>query len=298
MNVAVLASPNDVSVVVAILEALKAIDVPAYGLKIREKWEDLSRAEILRFVDRASHFLIVCSPESGDRRWFAFAAGYGVGKDSRTALYRMDASWEPPRYLNALPILDGLEELSGYYRVEKAEWFVQESRRSARAALLEMGISFHSDSLAQCVKDGDLHAVELFLKAGFLPDARDKHGVPLLCLAARNKHRSVTELLLEFGASIDAQSEDRGYSPLMDAALAGAGEIAELLLAKGAALDLQSKDGQTALVVVVGKNDVAMAKRLLEYGADPDVADKLGLSARKYATLFKNRPMLELFATR
>lgn len=295
MNVAVLASPDDVASLVPILDVLRQAGVPAYGLKIRDSWESLPRAEIFRRVDRASHFLILCSGRSAAKSWFSFAAGFGVGRNSRTALFRLEPSWDPPPYLAALPIIDGLEELAAYFRLERAEWLVQETRRNARSALLEMGISFHADSLAQCVADGDLKAVELFLRAGFHPDARDRHGVPLLCLAARGRHLSVAALLLEAGAAIDLQSEDRGYSPLMDAAHSGAPELVELLLSRGAALDLASKDGQTALIVVVGKGDARMAKRLLDFGADPDVPDKLGLSARRYAELFKDPSMLAAF---
>ncbi|HOX48864.1 MAG TPA: ankyrin repeat domain-containing protein [Spirochaetales bacterium] len=295
MNVAVLASPDDVASLVPILDVLRQVGAPAYGLKIRDSWESLPRGEIFRRVDKASHFLVLCSRGSAAKSWFSFAAGFGVGRGSRTALFRLEPSWDPPPYLATLPILDDLEELASYFRLERAEWLVQETRRNARSALLEMGISFHADSLAQCVRDGDLKAVELFLRAGHHPDARDRHGVPLLCLAARGRHLSVANLLVEAGASLDLQSEDRGYSALMDAVHSGAAEIVELLLSRGAALDLRSKDGQTALVVAVGKGDARMAKRLLDFGADPDAADKLGLSARRYAALFKDPAMLAAF---
>jgi len=120
--------------------------------------------------------------------------------------------------------------------------------------------------------------------------------VPLLCLAARGKHRAVAELLLGRGARIDLQSEDRGYSPLMDAAQAGSADLVGLFLESGASPDLVSKDGQTALVVAVGRNDAEVARLLVSGGADPDLADKLGLTARKYAALFKNPAILSLFA--
>jgi ankyrin repeat protein len=59
--------------------------------------------------------------------------------------------------------------------------------------------------------------------------------------------------------------------------------------------DLTSKDGQTALVVAVGRNDAEVARLLVSGGADPDLPDKLGLTARKYAALFKNPAILALF---
>ena len=198
--------------------------------------------------------------------------GYGYSRGSKFALFRFD----PSHGLPALPLGPaGLRRPRGarapITSAEKEDWLVQEERRASRAALLEMGISVHNDSLAQCAREGDTKAVELFMKAGFLPDARDKYGVPLLCLAARGKHRAVAEILLERGAQIDAQSEDRGYSPLMDATQAGSADLVELFLAEGARPDLTSKDGQTALVVAVGRNDAEVARLLVSGGADPDL---------------------------
>ena len=294
VNVAILASPQDVSLIVPLLDAFKDVGISAYGLKIRISWEGLTRNAIESFVGKATHLLIVCSPNSIGMSWIPFAAGYGIGKGAGSALYRVNALWDPPRYLQGLPVFDGIEELSDYYRAEKAEWLVSSARTAARAALLEMGISYHAESLAQCVRDGDIHAVELFIKSGYVPDSRDRHGVPLLCLAVRGKHKGVTELLLDCGATLDLPAEDRGYTALMDAVLVGANELVELFLARGAEPNLLSKDGQTALVVAVGKNDDDIARRLLEYGADPDISDKLGLSARKYAKLFKKESMIAL----
>ncbi len=295
MTVAVLASPEDGEFLHSILVTLDGAGVDAYGLKIHGSWEALQRDKVIARVEKASHFLALATQTSLESSWFSFATGYGYSRGSNFALFRFDSSRSFPRFLSGLPIFDGLDELAAYYRAEKADWLIQEERRGARAALLEMGISVHNDSLAQCVRDGDTKAVELFMKAGFHPDTRDKHGVPLLCLAARGKHRAVVEILIGRGAEVDQQSEDRGYSPLMDAAHAGSADLVRLFLEKGAKADLTGKDGQTALVVSVGRNDVEIARLLVSSGADPDLADKLGLSARKYAVLFKNPVILSLF---
>lgn len=295
MKIAVLASSEDGRILIDILEALSAAGMDVYGLRIRESWQSLPQAEIFARLEKADHYLVVLSPSCLAGSWISFAAGFGVGRKLGIAFYRMDPGLPLPRYISGFPIIDGRDELQSFYQAEKAEWLVRSERRSARATLLEMGVSCHGDSLAQCVRDGDTRAVELFLRAGFLPDARDKHGVTLLCLAARSKHLAVAQLLLERGADLDLQSEDRGYSPLMDAVLVGSVELVDLFLAKGADPDLLSKDGQTALIVAVGRGDAATSRRLLDYGADADIADKLGLSARKYAALFKSPALTGLF---
>ncbi len=50
----------------------------------------------------------------------------------------------------------------------------------------------------------------------------------------------------------------------------------------------------SALVIAVGKNNSTIASLLLEAGADPDLPDKLGFSARKYAKLFHDQAMSAL----
>lgn len=295
MTVAVLASPEDEPTLRGILETLAHAGIDAYGLKMHATWESIARDKVTARLEKASHFLALASQASIGSSWFNFSVGYGYSRGSKFALFRFDPGSGFPRYLSGLPVFDELDELAAYYLVEKEDWLVQEERRASRAALLEMGVSVHNDSLAQCARDGDTKAVELFMKAGFLPDARDKYGVPLLCLAARGKHRAVAEILLDRRAQIDAQSEDRGYSPLMDATQAGSADLVELFLRRGASPDLTSKDGQTALVVAVGRNDAEVARLLVAGGADPDLVDKLGLSARKYAALFKNPQILSLF---
>jgi hypothetical protein len=295
VTVAVFSSPRDAQFLNDILGCFAQVGIEAYGLKVHDTWESLRGDSVIQRFSKASHFLALVSAASLDSTWFAFMAGYGYSRGAALALYRFDPDREIPRYLSGLPVLDSLEELESYYRTEMEAWMVEDERRASRASLLEMGISCHNDSLAQCVREGDTKAVELFMKAGFHPDVRDKYGVPLLCLAARGKHRSVVEILLGRSANLNMQSEDRGYSPLMDAAHVGSVDLVALFLEKGADPDLTSKDGQTALVVAVGRNDVETAGILISGGADPDLADKLGLSARKYAALFKNPSMLALF---
>jgi uncharacterized protein len=294
LTVAVLVSSEDSSSLEKILISLNRVGVDAYGLKFHNNWEALGRETIMNRLEKASHFLAVMTASNLASSWFAFVAGYGYSRGSNYSLFRSEKTCANPRYLAGLKIIGDFDELEAYYKIERDSWLILDERRASRATLLEMGISCHNDSLAQCARDGDTRAVELFLKAGFPPDARDKYGVPLLCLAARGKHRAVAETLLLHGAQLDLQSEDRGYSPLMDAAHAGSVDLVKLFLEKGANPDLTSKDGQTALVVAVGRNDAEVAKLLVEGGSNLDLADKLGLSARKYAALFKNPSILSL----
>jgi hypothetical protein len=163
VTVAVLASPEDALSLNKILTSLSSVEVDAYGLKLHEKWESLPRESVVKRLDKASHFLAIATASSISSAWFSFATGFGYSRGSAFALFRSDPDLAIPRYLSGLPVLDSLEELESYYRTEMAGWVVEEERRASRGALLEMGVSVHNDSLAQCAREGDTKAVELFI---------------------------------------------------------------------------------------------------------------------------------------
>jgi hypothetical protein len=157
-----------------------------------------------------------------------------------------------------------------------------------------MGLGIAEDVFAGCVEEGAVDPTKNFLRIGFSPDSRDVRGVPILSLAIRNRHRELIDLLLEKGANVNAVSHDRGNSPLMEAAVRGDLGSVERLLDAGADTDLQSKNGQTSLMLAVGEGFTSVARLLLEHNADTSPVDQLGMTAGKYAELFKHTEMAEL----
>jgi len=299
LKVAILASAHSASSARLIMSHLEAAGHDTIGVQFNESWRTESRARIDAMLAGASHLLFTIEGPETEAAWFAYIVGLARGRAQPIAIYPVATGWSAPAWVQDVTRFDTLEAMVGYYQTERIEWTTKEERRSAKATLLELGISWHAESLAQCVRDGDTKAVDLFVRSGFPPDVRDKSGVPMLCLAARSRHHSIVELLLERGADINAQSDDRGYSALLDAAQQGDDTLLHFLLDRGADPDAHSKDGQTALILAVGRTDIPMVAMLLDHGADPDVSDKLGLSARKYASLFKNPDIVALFdATR
>jgi len=297
LKVAILASARSTSIARMIMSQLEAEGHDTVGVQFNESWRTESRARIDTMLAGASHLLCAVDGPESEAGWFAYMVGLARGKAQPIAVYPTASPWESAIWLQDIIVFGSMEAALNYYQTERIEWTTREERRSAKASLLELGISWHAESLAQCVKDGDTKAVDLFIRSGFPPDVRDKSGVPMLCLAARYRHHSIVELLLERGADINAQSDDRGYSALLDAAQQGDDGLLHFLLDKGADPDAYSKDGQTALILAVGRTDATMVGMLLEHGADPDRTDKLGLSARKYAGLFKNPDIIALFET-
>ena len=297
MKVAILVSGESIEAGKNIKASLMLQTIPSLVIKITEAW----RQESFHFIDSLfkdiTHCVFVVTTETlSHSSWLPFFIGYVKGKGKHIALYRMCEHCMMPPWLEGFAVFDTEGELSLYFEVEKDEWYIQEQRMRARMTLLEKGISWHTDSFIHSIEENDAEAVNLFIESGYHPDVRDKHGVPALCIAVRKKHAEIVKLLLAHGASIDIQSEDRGYSPLMDAVQVKDRTIVDLLLSNGANPNLTSKDGQTALIIAVGADDFDCVELLMRYHANPDIADKLGMSARTYAKLFKKQQYLDLFA--
>lgn len=273
-------------------DRLAACGLPVCGLRFGARWRDEKGTGVRARLDRCTHVVFVIDTAAVDQQWFAFMVGVSRGKPLKASVLWAGTMPQPVAWISDLRFFVDLGEVASYLLAEQADLAESEARQLAKAELLERGVSWHADSMAQCVRDGDAESVRLFIDSGFPPIIRDKAGVPMLCLAARSKHRTIAELLLERGASLDEQSDDRGYSALMEAAKNGELSLLEFLLERGADPNLTSKDGQTALALAVGRNDAPMVAALMAAGADPDLEDKLGFSARKYAGLFKNAGVL------
>jgi ankyrin repeat protein len=186
-------------------------------------------------------------------------------------------------------------DLFQYIEAELRLFFVREDRKRAKYDLLEAGISFNEESLANCVIGGNGKAVSLFIDAGFSPDTRDRFGVPLLNLAARTGNRNIVNILLAAGAQVNQQAGDRLSTALIDAVSGKFHGIVKDLLIAGADVNLKSRDGQSALILAVGLNDEISTELLLKARANADEPDSLGASGRKYAALFNRPAIVALF---
>ena len=74
--------------------------------------------------------------------------------------------------------------------------------------------------------------------------SRDKHGRPLLYIAARNGHYKVCEILLEYGADVNFPN-DKGSTPLHAASYHGHEDIINLLISYGADINKKNEFGLT-----------------------------------------------------
>lgn len=245
-----------------------------------------------------THILIV-SPVA--QRWLDFLAGFSYGNSLPLLVYGEQAiAAIPVEFSSFFRSLNSEKSLNEYFKAESEafeNWKTASKIIKARETLLQMGIPVTGESLANCVGEGGAEEVSLFLAAGFSPDTRNKAGVPLLNIAARRGNAEILALLIESGAHLDLQSDDRGTSALLDSVMGKHYALTVELIKAGASLDIKSKSGQTALVVAVGAGDENATEALMKAGANPDIADSMGVSARSYANLFKKSSITALFDT-
>ena len=232
-------------------------------------------------------------------RWFDFLAGFSCGSHLPFLIYGEAATTGLDEgFASFFTLIETEEELRKYLVRECEEYKKREAAMDitkARNALLQTGIPINEESLSNCAGEGGIWEVSLFLAAGFSPDTRNKAGVPLLNTAARKGNYAILRYLILVGAQLDLTADDRGSSALIDSVMNKHHEMAADLIKAGADLNIASKDGQTALTLAVGASDDIMVEALLKAGANPDISDHMGLSARKYATLFKKSSLEALF---
>ena len=249
-------------------------------------------------VNASTHVLVI-SPLYP--QWLDFLAGFAFGSRIPLLIYGQEAIQGISKEFAAFfTFLRTEASLQTYLEVEHEVYKKQDAARNiikAQESLLKMGIPITVESLAQCVVGNLVKEISFFLAAGFSVNSRNNTGVPLLNIAARNGKRDVIRYLIESGADVNLTAEDRGTTALIDSVMALHEDIADDLVKAGTNLDVKDKNGQTALIVAAGGSMEKMVEILLKAGAGADIPDSLGVSARKYATMFNNKAILAHFNT-
>ena len=162
-------------------------------------------------------------------------------------------------------------------------------------------------ALMMAARAGAASVVRLLIAAGADVDEATRGGHTALMWAAAERHPRVVTVLAEVGADVDARTRVRtrqgrrvvreaivlspfeavnpavlprdgdrdpprpegGFTPLLHAVLAGDPQVVAVLLAAGADVDDAGPDGVTALMLALTKRRTAVARLLLERGADP-----------------------------
>ncbi|HEY3782860.1 MAG TPA: ankyrin repeat domain-containing protein [Fimbriimonadaceae bacterium] len=130
-----------------------------------------------------------------------------------------------------------------------------------------------------------------FLSNGADLWAKDKGGTTTLHMAAQSI--SVMKELLSKGIPVDIQ-DNRGYTPLMAAAVGGTAIDIACLLKHGADVNHRAKDGQTALMQAITWNDGIAARHLVADGAHLEDFDNKHMTALQIAAGMNNVKLIDL----
>jgi ankyrin repeat protein len=125
-------------------------------------------------------------------------------------------------------------------------------------------------------------AVERLLHAGANPNALDDDGRNCLHAVHADRTGEITKLLLDAGADPNNAGDPNdpmldNRTPLHRAAELGHDRAVAHLLNAGAQVNLADSQGQTALHLAVARNQGAVARRLMQHGADLTAKDKARL---------------------
>ena len=194
-------------------------------------------------------------------------------------------------------------------------------RMSFLAALLLMSGPAVAGSLHNAVLAGDPDLVESLLRDGEPVDETDAIGETSLLLAVTTGNARIAEILLKSGASVNAQAQNKD-SPWLLAGASGRTEILKLMWPLKPDLNILNRYGGTALIpacerghvetvafllttnidvnhvnnlgwtclleaVILGEGGAehqAIVKKVLAAGANPNLADKEGVTPLAHAT--------------
>lgn len=141
------------------------------------------------------------------------------------------------------------------------------------------------ESFVEAMREGNgSKAVALVEKPGStVVNYRGGDGNAGLHIAMRGRNGNWIGFLLSRGADPNI-ADKNGDTPLILAARLGYSEGAARMLMGRALVDKANRLGETALIVAVQQRQPAIARMLLEAGANPDKTDHAsGYSARDYA---------------
>jgi ankyrin repeat protein len=154
-------------------------------------------------------------------------------------------------------------------------------------ALASPAAAQFSDSynFIKAVKERDVNkAIELADKPGTtIVNVRDGDtGEAPIHIVTKRADLGWLGLLYQKGANLNAKDRD-GNTPLILASISRWSEGVATLVRLKAQVNLQNRLGETALLKAVQARDTDTAKLLIDAGANPDIADNSGISARAAA---------------
>ena len=152
-----------------------------------------------------------------------------------------------------------------------------------------------AEMIVAAMIDGDLRPMEGHLNSGGDPDLfyRDRS---LIHWAAQESDPGAVRLLLEKGASTETNDEE-GHFPLYQAAAEGSLETVRLMVEAGAVVNRVCDSG-CALLIACAYEHMDVVRYLVEVGADPELPNKEGATARSISEDYRSQELLRILSGR
>ena len=139
------------------------------------------------------------------------------------------------------------------------------------------------DAFRVAAHDGNEALVREGIESGIDVTTTDAQGHTALHMAAYNGHSDIIRVLLKAGCEVDRRDAE-GKTPLMHASSGDFADAAQTLLDADAGIDLvDSGEGFTALMTAAALGEKEVVELLLKRGANKDLVDIDGESAKDFA---------------
>ncbi len=149
------------------------------------------------------------------------------------------------------------------------------AERGDQVAPLCTLLSLGHTALHEAAANGHTALIEVLIEYGANINAMTSNGMTPLHAATLYHAQAGVKLLLARGANANAMFAN-GHTPLHWATIRGYADSVELLLGAGANVNARSHGGRTPLHWAALKGHVLLVKLLLEHGADSSARDELG----------------------
>ncbi|MCJ1295195.1 hypothetical protein MMC34_006757 [Xylographa carneopallida] len=192
----------------------------------------------------------------------------------------------------AQKVLETLAKDGRDANIENLHWAVENGHGDVVTFLLDMGADIEAKDdknnetpLTTASRFGQMDVVEILLKKGASIDGGRLDGEPILLSAAWCENTGLVDLLLQYGADVDARLQRNGATSLNEAARHGHDAMMQCLLQGGADIEAKDFNSYTPLVWAVKESRTRAVKVLLEHGANANVNDDKSISVLTRAAI-------------
>jgi len=139
-----------------------------------------------------------------------------------------------------------------------------DKKEQAAKELETSGYQITPEDFLRAAENGDVKALELFVKNDMDLGTKDANGWTALHLAARANRQESIAFLLESGMNVDTTGLD-GVTPVMLAAREGNASMVRYLIKQGAKPELKDDKNRSALILAVEGNHKTCVEELAPY---------------------------------